>query len=231
MYSGIKEKVWCQTVVAPECIKWPSLVGIHMAVVGRFSTSTESSPKRHHRWHHSPWIVWHSITDGGRWSPHWHHNGVGSVDPAWPWWLYLLLAEGVATCLYGEMDLMEFKARPVNMSCHNLLRYNVIPKGTTSLLGLGLNYCIKSPQTDQTTKSTFDRLCQDVRRKYAFSKNPPEDGGYIPKLYIKSDYEFASASKEIEKPYMDSKQQSNQNKNNACRGESLTKISLLESGT
>ena len=44
-----------------------------------------------------------------------------------------------------EMDLSEFKARPVNMSCHNLLRYNVIPKGTTSLLGLGLNYCIKSP--------------------------------------------------------------------------------------
>jgi len=114
------------------------------------------------------------------------------ADPTLPLWQKVEIR-------IGEMDLSEFKARPTNMSCHNLLRYNVIPKGTTNLLGIGLNYCIMSPQTDQTTRSTVDRLCQDVQRKYAFSKNPPDNDRYILKLYIKSDCEFKSASKDIDK--------------------------------
>ena len=69
------------------------------------------------------------------------------------------------------------------MACHNLLRDGlVLPAGTNGLLGLGLNYCIKSPHTRNTTKNTFSRLAEDVRRLYAL--RDAEDGDWIPSLYI-----------------------------------------------
>ena len=86
-----------------------------------------------------------------------------------------------------------------NMACHNLLQINQLPVGTNTLLGLNLNYCIKSSTTTKTTAKTFERMTEDVRRIYAFSQSPPDDADYIPTLYIKSDYRFKPASIEIEK--------------------------------
>ena len=85
------------------------------------------------------------------------------------------------------------------MACHNYLP-SLLPMqpGTEKLLGLGVNFCIKS-HSIKTTTHTFERLCGEVRRKYAFSLRPPsDDDNYIPKLYIKSDYEFDLASEDIE---------------------------------
>ena len=97
-----------------------------------------------------------------------------------------------------EMEVEEFVARPRNMACHNLLIKNKLPAGTNSLLGYNLNYCIQSSTATKTTKNTFIRLTEDIRRKYAFKDSPPLDEDYIPKLYIKSEYKFDHASKEIE---------------------------------
>jgi len=104
----------------------------------------------------------------------------------------------------GEMESAEYYSRPTNMACHNYLVENGLPPGTKSLLGLGLNYCLK-PKLIDTTEKTFDRFTGDIRRKYAFSINPPEDtdGDYIKELYIKSDYEFPLASDVIEEALSD----------------------------
>ena len=47
----------------------------------------------------------------------------------------------------GEMGMEEYcGSRMGNMACHNLLQLNSLPVGTTTLLGLNLNYCIKLQQ-------------------------------------------------------------------------------------
>ena len=87
---------------------------------------------------------------------------------------------------------------PRNMACHNLLQHNSMPPGTTKLLGLGLNYCIKSTTTKETTTNTFNRLADDVRRIYAMGDVENDEDSYIPSLYIKSEYKFDKASVLIE---------------------------------
>ena len=97
-----------------------------------------------------------------------------------------------------ELSMEEYcGGRMGNMTCHNLLQLNKLPVGTNTLLGLNLNYCIKSSTTTKTTAETFERMTEDVRRIYAFSQSPPNDADYIPKLYIKSEWRFKSASREI----------------------------------
>jgi len=65
-----------------------------------------------------------------------------------------------------------------------------MPSGTTKLLGLGLNYCIRSTSIRETTKHTFTRLADDAMRIYALRDVENDEGDYIPSLYIKSDYKF-----------------------------------------
>ena len=87
------------------------------------------------------------------------------------------------------------------MACHNYLSRHPIPPGTRDLLGLGLNYTI-IPKQLSTTTDTFDRLRQDVRRKYHLLDAEPNTDqygpDYIPGLYIKSDYKFKPAPEDIE---------------------------------
>jgi hypothetical protein len=87
----------------------------------------------------------------------------------------------------GEMEVDEWNARPRNMACHNLLRENPMPVGITSLLGLGLNYCVKPTSTNNTTEETYNRMKGTVRRLYAM-KDEENNDNYIKKLYVKSDY-------------------------------------------
>ena len=102
----------------------------------------------------------------------------------------------------GGMTLQEFIHRPSNMACHNYLTDSPLPVGTRDLLGLGLNYCITTSTLSTTTK-TFTRLRQDIRRKYHLAQATPKPNqygpDYIPGLYIKSDYEFKAAPKDMEK--------------------------------
>ena len=88
----------------------------------------------------------------------------------------------------GEMSEEEFNMRPANMACHNLLRDGIqLPNGTKTLLGLGLNYCIKSSLRSKiTTKHTFTRLREDARRMYAL-RDAQDQGDYIQSLYSLKD--------------------------------------------
>ncbi len=103
----------------------------------------------------------------------------------------------------GNMTTQQYSSRPRKMACHNYLVYNDLPQGTANLLGLGLNYCVTTKEIN-TTKNTFERFRQDIRRKWHFTIKPPTPKenqygpDYIPGLYIKSDYPFPSASDDIE---------------------------------
>ena len=114
------------------------------------------------------------------------------ADPTWPLW------KNVERRI-GEMSEEEFNMRPANMACHNLLRDGIqLPNGTKTLLGLGLNYCIKSSLRSKiTTKHTFTRLREDARRMYAL-RDAQDQGDYIQSLYIKSEWKFEPASDDIE---------------------------------
>ena len=115
------------------------------------------------------------------------------ADPSLPLWRNVEKRIGELTYAYFD--------RPSNMSCHVHLRDLPDIQGVEKLLGLGLNYCIKE-KVETTTKKTFERLRADVRRIYHLRDNE-EDGEYIKGLYIKSDYKFKEASKEIEQAMND----------------------------
>ena len=119
---------------------------------------------------------------------------ISLADPSKRLWFYVEKR-------FEEIEVAEYETHPRNMACNNLLVTNNLPAGTTSLLGLGLNYCIKSPTTTTTTSNTFSRLMEDIRWnwKYIFRDNPPLDENYIPKLYIKSEFKFDPAPEKIEK--------------------------------
>jgi len=51
----------------------------------------------------------------------------------------------------------------------------------------------------ETTKHTFTRLAEDVRRIYALHDVENDERNYIPSLYIKSDYKFRPAPVLIER--------------------------------
>ena len=98
----------------------------------------------------------------------------------------------------GSLGVDEFSGGVLrNTSYHNLLEKYNMPTGSKKLLGLGLNYCLKEPSLRATTKDTFDRMTEDVRRMYAL-KGAGGVSDYISSLYVKSDYCFDNASDEIE---------------------------------
>jgi hypothetical protein len=97
----------------------------------------------------------------------------------------------------GNMDVMEFLARPTNMACHNLLRRNNMPAGTPQLLGHGLNFCVKPASTNEMISNTFNRLEKDIRRMWAL-RGLEDDGDYNPSIYLKSKYEFKMAPRHVE---------------------------------
>ena len=104
--------------------------------------------------------------------------------------------------------MTELLARPQNTACHNLLQSRPLPYGTPQLLGLGLNYCVKPSSTKEMTKDTFSCLEKDIRRIYHL-RGAEESGDYEPKLYIKSDYAFSDARKDIEQAIVDFAQEIN----------------------
>jgi len=67
-----------------------------------------------------------------------------------------------------------------------------MPIGISSLLGLGLKFCIKMPRPTNKLKQTMKRFRRDVRTIYYHKYYPPPEDGelsYIPELYFKSDWE------------------------------------------
>ena len=95
------------------------------------------------------------------------------------------------------MDVMEFLARPTKMACHNLLRHNEMPPGTSQLLGHGLNCCVKPASANDMIRHTFNCLEKYIRRIWAL-RGMDDDGDCNPSIYFKSYYEFKLAPIHIE---------------------------------
>jgi hypothetical protein len=53
-----------------------------------------------------------------------------------------------------------------------------LPPSTAQLLGLSLNFCIKTPLLSNNIRATITRFKRDVRREVIF-KNNLDDGAYI----------------------------------------------------
>jgi hypothetical protein len=90
-------------------------------------------------------------------------------------------------------------SKPKNLACHNLCT-KVPPKNFQILLGLGLNYALKTPRVKNNTKTIMKRFRNDIRRKYFFQQRPEnkEKEDYIPKLYLKTSWEPPEANETIE---------------------------------
>jgi hypothetical protein len=100
---------------------------------------------------------------------------------------------------YGNMDPRTFLiGKPTNMACHNICTKNKAPEGIEHLLGLGAKYCVQRTKLDpKQIDKTMKRLRNNIRWKYIF-RNQPDDGNYIPGMYINSDREPGEVDASIE---------------------------------
>lgn len=66
--------------------------------------------------------------------------------------------------------------RPVNAAYHNLCRtINILPPSLRSLLGLGLNFCVKPTTTSTLSPEFFKRFRDEYHRKIFFAPNPDSE--------------------------------------------------------
>ena len=97
------------------------------------------------------------------------------ADPSLPIWKNVLQT-------LGDMTTDQYFSHPTNLQCHNYLGDHLMPKGAKVLLGLGLNYCIKTERPTNKLTKTITRIREDIRRKYFFAQNQQQEveGRYIP---------------------------------------------------
>ena len=84
---------------------------------------------------------------------------------------------------------------------HNLCTIKTPPPGVDQLLWNGLKFCVEKPIPKPSLDQTFDRLQDDIRRKYFWlsqSTGRNDDSGYEKKLYIRSDWTPEEASPILE---------------------------------
>eukprot|EP00984_Skeletonema_dohrnii_P010740 scaffold4215_cov128-Skeletonema_dohrnii-CCMP3373.AAC.1 len=77
-----------------------------------------------------------------------------------------------------------------NLALHNLCSpRTTLPPGMRRLLGLGLNFCIKTPYPNINIKTVIDKFTYDIRSaNYWLNLHEPDgkERKYIPQLYIKN---------------------------------------------
>lgn len=83
---------------------------------------------------------------------------------------------------------------------HSLCTHTQPPPGVEHLLWNGLKYCIESPLPKPNLSYTMEKLTQQIRLKYFWSKQQPNDteDEYNPKLHIPSSWEPPPANVELE---------------------------------
>ena len=87
---------------------------------------------------------------------------------------------------------------------HNLCTTLTPPPGVSTVLGLGLKFCIKSLAPHKTSlDDAFDRFRHDIRLKYFFADDKEIPRAFNPQLYIKSDWSPPRACTSIEKRISD----------------------------
>jgi hypothetical protein len=82
---------------------------------------------------------------------------------------------------------------------HNLCTVKTPPHGVDQLLWNGLKFCVEHPLPKPQLDQTFDRLQDDIRRRYFWSsRGGADNSSYEKKLYIKSDWTPEQASPILE---------------------------------
>jgi hypothetical protein len=80
-------------------------------------------------------------------------------------------------------------SRPANAAYHNLCRETTtLPPSLRSLLGLGLNFCVKPSTTSTLSPEFFKRFCDEYHRKIFFAANPDTEWIKEP-FWLKSGWE------------------------------------------
>jgi hypothetical protein len=83
------------------------------------------------------------------------------------------------------MPTKQYFNRPNNIANHNLCKSTSnIPPGAMSLLGFGLNFCIKHRYPTNKIQKSIDRFTNDIRTKHLLA-GAEDINDFIPQLYIK----------------------------------------------
>jgi len=72
-----------------------------------------------------------------------------------------------------------------NKAYHNKTKKSSAPRGSKSVLGLGLKYCVKHPRPSHKIQKNIDRLKRDIRRSIIMTNNPPPESDQPREPYIK----------------------------------------------
>lgn len=78
-----------------------------------------------------------------------------------------------------------YLARPSNSAFHNLCTTTQLPASFRSLLGLGLNFCLRSPSTAGKSSVDITRFRRDTHTRMFFAHSPIS----APALFIRSNWE------------------------------------------
>jgi len=77
------------------------------------------------------------------------------------------------------------KLQPRNLSVQNLCISNPPPPGTKDLLGLGLKFCLATPNANPNIKQCLHQMAYKIRIKECLKQNDNDNTTpYIPQIYI-----------------------------------------------
>jgi hypothetical protein len=93
-----------------------------------------------------------------------------------------------------------FLQTPTNLWCHNLCKNITLPPGYNQLLGLGLNYYIKTIHPNPNIKITIVRMEKLIWLKHWIDKHGANNNNddYIPSLYTPTKWKPPEAPSDVE---------------------------------
>jgi hypothetical protein len=86
--------------------------------------------------------------------------------------------------LVENMKASDYFNRPLNRRLQNLLEHRQPSGRLTSILGMGLNFCIRESHPTNHKRYTFDQLRRDIRRINFWLEQETDKSKYNPKLYL-----------------------------------------------
>lgn len=87
--------------------------------------------------------------------------------------------------ILASMPIELYFSRPSNSAFHTLCTQTKLPISCRSLLGLGLNFCLRSPRTAGTSTVDLTRFRRDAYTRMFFAHSPNS----TPALFIRSNWE------------------------------------------
>ena len=87
--------------------------------------------------------------------------------------------------IIGNMPTWYYFMPPTNLSCHNLTTVSKPPANWKTLLGLGLNFCIRPRYTNHDLTKCEERMRHNIYYPALYPQNDLDDD-FDRKLYINS---------------------------------------------